>query len=185
MGAIFLLLILIGAYWQITSSTQSKILAHSAPLPTSHVALLLGCPSKLADGRANLFYEYRLDATLRLFQSGQITQIIVSDHYPEVMRHDLIARGIPEQVLINDPQGISTLASIRSYKNIYPSATEPLILISQADHLSRALYMANHYGIEAFGYPAKDVTGPRSWKTLIRESLARVKALLNLHVLEA
>ena len=51
------------------------------------------------------------------------------------------------------------------------------------DHAMRALYIARANGIEAVAFPAKDLSMVGGLRTHVRESLARVRTLLDVHVL--
>ena len=55
--------------------------------------------------------------------------------------------------------------------------------MSQRFHVERALYIAKELGIEAYGFPARDVGGKAGAKTMAREDLARVKAVLDMKIL--
>ncbi|NBB90430.1 MAG: hypothetical protein GVY23_04395, partial [Spirochaetes bacterium] len=48
-----------------------------------------------------------------------------------------------------------------------------------------ALYLAKNQGLDAVAYGARDVEGPAGVSTSLREYFARVKALLDVHVLGA
>jgi SanA protein len=50
-----------------------------------------------------------------------------------------------------------------------------LIVISQQFHNERAIYLAEHFGIECYGFNAKDVVTMRGFKTKFRERFARMK----------
>ena len=49
--------------------------------------------------------------------------------------------------------------------------------------LAWAIYIAQANGIQAAGFPAKDVSTLRGLRTRLRESLARVRTLLDVHLL--
>lgn len=183
-GAALLLLGLISANLWIARHTASAIATSPDEVPNGSHVLLLGCPTHLSNGRPNLFYQRRLEAAIALQRHGKVKRLIASDHHPEFFQRDLIAKDFPESLIQLDPQGISTLESIRSYAELYPGSNTPLVIISQPDHLARALYMAQHFGVPATGYAAQDVAIPHSFKTKIREALARVKALVNLHLVQ-
>jgi len=56
-------------------------------------------------------------------------------------------------------------------------------VISQKFHNERALYIARNHSLEAVGYNALPVSGPLGIRTNVREYLARVKAVLDVHIL--
>ncbi len=58
-----------------------------------------------------------------------------------------------------------------------------MTVVSQSFHNERALYIARHKGIDAIGFNARDVTRSYGLKTELREKLARVKTILDIHIL--
>ena len=158
-------------------------------VPQFDVALLLGT-TKSVFGRPNRFYQYRLQAAAELFFAGKIKAILISGdnarksyNEPIDMKNDLLKLGIPEDVLTLDYTGFSTLDSVLRAKHIF--GQHRLLVVSQSFHCKRAIYIARRHRIDAYGFPARDVIGPVSQKTHSREYLARVKALLDVEVLNS
>lgn len=154
-------------------------------IPEHRVGLLLGTSKKLADGRTNLYYTYRIQAAAELYKAGKIEFILASgdnsvETYdePSDMRADLVAKGIPESKIFLDYAGFRTLDSVVRAKAIF--GQNDLIIISQAFHNERAIFIANWKGIEAIGYNAKDIGGRVGLKIHLREALARVKMMIDL-----
>ena len=152
------------------------------------VGLVLGCSPLVAGKRPNLYFRNRIAAAVELFKAGKVDYLLVSGdnhavHYdePTAMRDALVAGGVPEERIVLDYAGFSTLDSIVRAKKVF--GLSELCIISQRDHAMRALYFARHNGIDAVGFAARDVTGRHSVRTNIRESLARVRALLDVHLL--
>ena len=56
---------------------------------------------------------------------------------------------------------------------------DSFIVVSQKDHVRRAVFTARGFGCNAYGYAAPDVNGRYSIKTTIREQLAKVAAVLD------
>lgn len=149
------------------------------------VGLVLGTSKYVSKGRVNLYYKYRIEAAVELFNYGKIDFILVSGdnrkanyNEPETMRRDLIAAGIPEGRIFMDYAGFRTLDSIVRSKAVFE--TDDITIISQRFHNERALFIANKKGIKAIGYNAQDPPGELQVKVLFREKLARVKMLLDL-----
>jgi SanA protein len=55
--------------------------------------------------------------------------------------------------------------------------------ISQRFHNQRAIFLAEHRGLDAIGFNADDVDAYNSFRTNCREQLARIKAVLDVYVL--
>ena len=98
---------------------------------------------------------------------------------PQSMRADLIARGVPDSIMTLDGKGFRTINSIERAKNDF--GIDSLIVISQEFHNKRAIFQAQHYGIEAIGFNADDSPFPY-WriKNHLREYLARVKVVFEM-----
>lgn len=167
------------------STTGDSIYWELEEVPKNKVWLVLGTSKYIADGRRNLFYVYRLDAVKDLYDAEKIEYVLVSgdnssQQYNETdsMKEDLVALGIPEEKIYGDYAGFRTLDSVVRAKEIF--GQESYTIITQNFHLERAIFLAKSEGIEAIGYPAKDVPvklAPRVW---IRERLARVKMMIDI-----
>ena len=149
-------------------------------IPKNKVGLVLGASRLAASGNINQFYQHRVDATVALFKAGKIEYILVSGDNgskeydePTDFKNDLIAKGIPADRIFLDYAGFRTLDSIVRAKEIF--GQEAITIISQKFHNERAIYIAQHFNIDAVAYNAKDV-----YKRPAREYLARAKASLDL-----
>lgn len=130
---------------------------------------------------------YRLDAVKELYDAGKIEYILVSGdngnvqyNETDTMKEDLVEMGIPEEKIYGDYAGFRTLDSIVRARDIF--GQQSYIIVTQKFHLERALFLAHHENIDAYGFPAQDVpikVAPRVW---IRERLARVKMMLDILV---
>lgn len=162
----------------------------SAPSPGTgvDVALVLGCTRILVDGRPNAFYANRIAAAVELWQAGAVRGILVSgdngrDGYdePTAMRDDLIAAGVPAEFVTCDFAGFRTLDSLARAREVF--GLERVVVVSQAVHLPRALYLARSVGLEAWGFAAEAVGGRGGRRLARREWAARVLAFLDVEVL--
>lgn len=149
------------------------------------IGLIPGTSKKTVKGHNNLYFDQRIDAATDLYKQGFLQKIIVSgdnrtQYYnePRDMLNALIDNGVPEQVIISDPEGISTLASVVRSQKVYGS--DKILIITQDFHCYRALFIADHYGIDAIAYAA-DEKGRLSSKLATREVLARIKAVYDLY----
>ena len=101
---------------------------------------------------------------------------------PTDMMNALIAAGIPENRIHRDYAGFRTLDSVVRARDVFQE--DAYIIVSQRFHVERALYIAKELGIEACGYPAREVGGNGGRRTKLREELARVKAVLDMRILK-
>jgi SanA protein len=69
------------------------------------------------------------------------------------MRDELVARGVPSEAIQLDRHGDRTWNSVARAR--YAFGKRRLVIVSQRDHLARALFLARHAGIEAWGVAAR------------------------------
>lgn len=183
------LLLMVLAIWAadrwVVTSTKAQLYSSVERIPHHKVGLLLGTNKYVKGGRVNHYYQYRIDATVALFNAGKIDFILISgdngeQHYnePETMQADLVARGIPKEKIVLDYAGFRTLDSILRCREVF--GEDKITVISQPFHNQRAVFIANHKGMEVVAFNAKDVDRYGGLKTQAREKLARVKMLLDL-----
>ena len=174
------------ANWYTQRQTAPYLYHNAAQIPAHKAALLLGTSPTLADGRTNLYFTLRIQAAAELYRAGKVRYIIVSgdnrkhgNNEPEAMKAALIAQGIPAECIIPDYAGIRTLDSVLRARNIFGQSS--YIIVSQAFHNERAVYIARAHGIAAIGYNAPNVKiYAGGFKTRVRELGARVKMYLDL-----
>ena len=163
---------------------------HSSSIQNIHpisTCLVLGTSQFLKNGKPNLYFSRRIDACENLWKSGKVKKFIVSGDnrkhsYNEAfdMRIALIRRGIPDSCIHPDYAGIRTLDSVVRSKEVF--GQDSILIVSQEFHNQRAIYIAQHRGIYAFGYDAEDVNLRYGFKTKLREYFARVKVLVDIHI---
>ena len=184
--AIILFLIgIFGANKIIETSVSKRVYNSTNNIPYNKVGLLLGTSKFLQNGQLNLYYKYRINAAVSLFQSGKIDFILVSGdnstkYYdePSTIKKDLIKMGIPAKRIYLDYAGFRTLDSVIRCKEIF--GQKSITIISQQFHNERAIYIAKQKDINAVGYNAQDVSIRYGLKTQLREKLARVKMIIDL-----
>lgn len=182
------LLIIVSIYVSnkvIINKAEGKLFNYTENIPKNKVGLLLGTVKYLSDGRVNLYYQFRLSAAVELYKAEKIDFILVSgdngsEGYdePTDFKNDLIEAGIPEGKIFLDYAGFRTLDSVVRVKDVFGQTS--VTIISQQFHNERALYLANHFDIEAIGYNARGVSGKKAIKVQLREYLARVKVFVDI-----
>ena len=92
------------------------------------------------------------------------------------MRDSLIKQEVPDSLISLDYQGTRTLHSIVKVKDL-----GSITIISQKYHNERAIYFAEHYGLQAVAYNATmpNIT-KKKIRNILREFLARVKLFIDL-----
>lgn len=177
-----------GCRWMVLRAGKGRLYTEIAAIPRRDAGLLLGTSEKLADGRNNLFFEYRIAAAAELYRAGRVRHLLVSGDNrradydePSAMKAALVARGVPGSAITLDYAGFRTLDSVVRAREIF--GLDRFTVISQRFHNQRALLIARRHGIDAIGYCAPDVALRYSVKTRVRETFARVRAVLDLYVL--
>jgi SanA protein len=154
------------------------------------VGLLLGTnPKARVTKITNYFFIYRVDAAERLYRAGKIEKILISGdedsldgvNETECMRDSLVARGVPADDIILDGKGYRTINSVVNANKVY--GLRSFTIISQEFHNERALYQAEHLGLDVEHLQAYNAEMPktrRAFLTTIREYFARVKMFWDL-----
>ena len=159
LGALALAVVLLA--WLAERRLDETAEAHSfsdvARLPAADVALVLGTAPIGPEGGPNVYFVHRLDAAAALWKAGKVKYFIVSGSTdePAAMRAGLVERGVPAAAIYDDPAGYRTWDSVLRARDVY--GQKRLVIVSQRFHLSRALFLARHAGIEAWGFEARDV----------------------------
>lgn len=174
--------------WMVLRAGKDRLYTRVEEVPPREIGLLLGTGEKLGNGDENFFFTYRIAAAAELYKAGKVRRILASgDNHvreydePAMMQRALIAAGVPQEAILLDDAGFRTLDSVVRAREVF--GFSQFIIISQRFHNQRALLIADHYGMDAAGYCARDVAVRFSLRTRIREAFARVKAVLDLYVL--
>jgi len=121
-----LLLVLMLPWAYISWTVRGEIYRDVEKIPERDVGLLLGTSPSASDGRVNLFYTTRIEATKMLYEQGKIHHILVSGdngtesyNEPEMMKKSLMNAGIPENAITLDYAGFRTLDSVVRAKEIF------------------------------------------------------------------
>ncbi len=98
--------------------------------------------------------------------------------YDEVntMKAFAVEQGVPSEAVFMDHAGFSTYDSIYRAKDVFQA--EKIIVVSQEYHLSRALYIAERLGLDAYGVAAADISYQGATYRSLREAAARGKDFL-------
>lgn len=151
------------------------------------VALVFGTSQFLRSGRSNPHYYGRINLAAQLFQQGRVEHLLLSGdnrslyyNEPAKMQQDLLDRGVPLEAMTLDSAGFSTFDSLKRSRDVY--GLHQLVLITQEYHLPRALFIADHLGIEASGCAAEGPEWSAMRKVWLREVAARLKTLGDLYI---
>lgn len=174
----------------VVNNAKGKVSSEIDFIKNNKVGLLLGTTPQARIGRiTNYFFIYRIDAAEQLYKAGKIEKILISGdeksldgvNEPECMRDSLVARGVPASAIILDGKGYRTICSVINANKVY--GLKSFTIISQKFHNERAIYQAEHLGLNIENiqaYNAKEPKSRRAYLTTIREYFARVKMFIDL-----
>ncbi|MBL4625208.1 MAG: YdcF family protein [Flavobacteriales bacterium] len=172
----------------IVSSTEDKLFSAIKSIPKNDVGLVLGASLKTRRGNINLYFKYRMEAAAKLYHAGKIKHILVSgdNHHKSYdestdMKEYLVKLGVPAAKITLDYAGFRTLDSVVRSNKVF--GQKSITIISQEFHNQRAVFIATKNGIDAVGFNAKSVPHRYGKKTVIREYIAKFKAVLDIYVL--
>lgn len=144
--------------------------------------VILGC--SVYNNTPSDMLQDRLDKAIELYEAGYSDIILMSGdggdlYYDEVktMKNYAVEHGIPENAIIEDPDGFSTYASIYSLKHNYDF--ENLLIVTQPYHLYRSLFIGRMMGMNVNGVGSEGNDYPDQMEREIREFFARVKDTIN------
>ncbi len=177
------------ASWYVAQQTQPYTRTNPEQVPAAPVGIVLGAGVR-ADGTPSRMLADRLRVAAHLYRTGQVSSLLLTGDgvhptYNEVagMQTFLVQQGVPRAALTLDRYGVSTYASCHRAAAIYKIARA--VVVSQAFHVPRAVYLCRQQGIAVYGVGTAD-WGSYSPVTMtfysVRESLATLKALWQVHV---
>ena len=165
----------------VKSVTKNMIvdLEDAAKLDDVDCIIVLGCLVR-EDGSLSAMLRDRLITGVKLYDKGTAPKLLMSgDHgtmyYDEVnaMKQYAKDNGVPSEDVFMDHAGFSTYETIYRAKEVF--GADKVIIVTQEYHLYRALYIAEQFGIEAYGVSADLNTYGGQYKRDVREVLARCK----------
>lgn len=174
------LISLFGLNFLVISSTQDKILSLNEAKNSEVDCILVLGAGVGANGVPSPILKDRLDKGIELYQASISNRLLMSgDHgqvdYDEVnvMKNYAITSGITSSDIFMDHAGFSTYESLYRAKVIFQ--VKKVLIVSQKEHLYRAIYIAESLGLEAIGVAAEDIHYGGDEARDLREFLARVK----------
>lgn len=169
--------------------THSFVYTDADSIPFNSVGMVLGTSKMTRSGNPNQHFVTRMDAAAELYHKGKIQHIILSGdnmtrYYdePKAMKAELLLRGVPEYSMTLDTAGFRTFDSVVRLRQVF--GVSSCTIISEKYHVHRAVFISRHHDLNAIAYAADDVPFFYGIRSRSREILARVKAVLDLYLLE-
>lgn len=123
--------------------------------PPRSVAIVFGA-GVWPDGRLSAILEDRVITAVELYQQGKVRKLLMTGdnrtldyNEPQHMREYALALGVPDEDIVLDYAGRRTYDSCYRARHIF--GVKDAILVTQAYHLDRALFTADHLGIDVVG----------------------------------
>jgi len=124
----------------------------------------------------------RLETALLLWRNGRVERLLLTGntdpYHDEIrsMRRYLTKGGVPDRAISVDLEGVSTFDSCWRARGVF--GVQRAILVTQAFHLPRAVFLARAAGIDALGVRAGGGRwmAPYVWRELLARPLALVDA---------
>ncbi|SFX33914.1 SanA/YdcF family protein [Marinospirillum alkaliphilum] len=185
--ALSLVLLLAANSWFVGKTADRAMKPEKGCDNLHEVVLVFGTSQFLRSGRPNPHYYGRIDLAAALYHQGKVRHLLLSGdnrtryyNEPGRMQQDLLARGVPEEAMTLDHAGFSTFDSLKRSRDIFE--LHQITLITQGWHLPRALFIADHLGLDTLGCAA----GGPEWNAMkrlwLREVAARLRTLGDLYI---
>jgi vancomycin permeability regulator SanA len=166
---------------------RGKVYAASE-IQTRRVAIVFGA-GLWRDGSPTPILIDRVTAAADLFFAGKVEKLLMSGdnrfvdyNEPEAMRQLALSLGVPDDAVVLDYAGRRTYDTCYRAQAIF-GVTEA-ILVTQAFHMPRAIYLCNHLGVDSLGVES-DLRIYRKSSVLtwnLRELLATTAALWDVNI---
>ena len=181
MGGVLAMILVSANVWVLVRGRGST--TDATELKPAKIAIVFGA-RVWPNGTVSEVLADRLETARALYRAGLVQELLLTgDHhapeYDEVaaMRRYLVKRGVPDSVLRLDGGGIDTYSSIVRAQTLF--GANDVVMVSQAYHLPRTLYVARARGMKAQGIAAdRHVYRGIAWFR-VRELLSRTKAIVD------
>ena len=173
------------------SAYADRIYTSAATLPgnaESRIAIVFGAGLERSGSPTPILYD-RVATAVDLYKAGKVSKLLLTGdnrfsnyNEPEVMRQTALQLGVPNDALVLDYAGRRTYDSCFRARDIF--GVTRAILVTQAFHLDRALYLCNSLGLDSIGVLAdrRDYTASSQTWWSIRETAALAEAWLDVNV---
>lgn len=168
-------------------SESKKYILNPKEISEADAILVLGAYVK-PNGKLCDMLEDRVTIGIELYKNNKAKKMLFSgdhgqDNYDEVnaMKKFAEENGVKGEDIFLDHAGFNTYESMYRAKEVFKA--KKIIIVTQEYHLMRAVYIARHLGIEAYGVNSdpRNYLGINKYKA--REMAARVKDFFNVNMI--
>ena len=149
------------------------------------IAIVFGAGLTRAGEPTPALYD-RVATAVDLYRRGVVDKLLltgdnrfVNYNEPEAMRRTAMKLGVPDGDVVLDYAGRRTYDSCYRAREIF--GVKRAILVTQAFHLERALYLCDAFGLDSLGVAADRRPYTQTWWS-IREAAATLAAWLDVNV---
>ena len=159
----------------IAFATRSSIYSSVEAVPARPVAIVFG--AGIVGRFPSDVLRDRVETAAALYRAGKVRKLLMTgdnsrDDYNEVavMKRVAIGLGVPGRDIVLDHAGFRTYDSCYRARDVFE--VRGAVLVTQAFHLPRAVYIARRLGIDAVGIEADKQEYLLAGKYALREWLA-------------
>jgi SanA protein len=127
-------------------------------VPTRRVAIVFGA-GLWRNGTPTPVLIDRVTQAANLYFSGKVEKLLMSGdnrfvdyNEPEAMRQLALSLGVPDEAIVRDYAGRRSYDTCYRAKAIF--GVTQAILVTQAFHMPRTIYLCNHLGVDSVGVNA-------------------------------
>lgn len=157
-------------------------------VPSAPAALVLGAGLN-RDGSPGVVLRDRVRTAVELYFDGRVHKLLMSGdnstefyNEPGAMQEYALSLGVPEEDIVLDYAGRRTYDSCYRAQTIF--GLNRVIVVTQAFHLPRALFLCNAFQIDSVGVPADEANYHLRYYTFwwVREILASINAYWDVYI---
>jgi SanA protein len=185
--AILGLIVLVASRLVTAAAARGRIYP-AAQVPSRRVAIVFGA-GLWRDGTPTPLLIDRVTAAADLYNAGKVEKLLMSGdnrfvnyNEPEAMRKLALELGVPDSAIVLDYAGRRTYDTCYRARDIF--MVDQAILVTQAFHMPRALYLCNRLGVDSVGVTS-DLRVYRKSSVIswyLRETLATAGALWDINI---
>ena len=149
--------------------------------------IVLGAQVK-PDGEPSVQLSWRLDTAVKVWNRKNVPIVVCGAQGKDepateaaVMKQYLSAKGIPEEMILTDPDSFNTQQNLKNAKALldqYPGTIRKIVIVTSDYHVPRSMALAEDLGMNADGIGSPCLQ--EFWiKNHSREALAWVKYWMN------
>jgi len=181
------LLVLIIPRFVTAAYARGKVFSVSN-VPGRRIAIVFGA-GLWRNGSPTPVLADRVTAAANLYFTGKVEKLLMSGdnrfvdyNEPEAMRKLALSLGVPNDAIVLDYAGRRTYDTCYRAKAIFK--VDQAILVTQAFHMPRAIYLCNRLGVDSLGVESDLRTYPKSSLLLwsARELFATVAAWWDVNI---